>query len=786
MLGRPSVLGNVQRYLLTPVLPNFDLPVSAILRMAFDVHPAIALVLSIASKYIKNAEDASVSDLRVSVTGGAVIFRNVELNIEVERTFARELHINIPWTSLATEPVEVLLEDVECIFSEEEEFLPSSNTASCPSQPVVEELVSDDEEIAQAGGGGWMSDIMRHAMNNVSVRVRNLVFKYTMQQALMTISSESITTWSATTDWTKGIVDIAQGLRKVLNVVNLTMSLDKLSNGRAYACKDPLLRSKVCSIKMSFEPLTGAGDLQHCLIDVDSERLQLNLNSFEITSLLDLLASMRQPVEQPLQVQADTRAHPQGFSETHMNGTLSPTKKEVPRGAVSQVTAAGSRVLGWAWNFIADEDAVEQAPGASQARREANQQQDEASSETSLDPIQIDFKVLLQAGGLRFQFDSTPDCVADVAVSTGYPLEQQMSNECSSSPFFIPTPELFRSLPEELPPNRSFKSSSQPPFINIEWNELRLEGCRQTQATSEAAESSIDKIECEISLAEQAHDAGVGLTQDRADQATHKNRFVFPHYLLGLITLDMSIQACRCSLPAKDVVDTHLAALLCIDSVRCQSASEPHRPDEYSTLQIKIVGAQIVLEETGLERQASNVVLQPLHLQGSLVQKPIVNKDDKEALCLECTLHLDQLVLLLERKDCRNILLVMKSVHEDLRRPLPSVELPESLCAGPWFKVSILDLAIEAERGPLADLEAGKLQISTLEVELFGASKLCCAPEAAHAAAFMMKYQRATLSPMGCRADVEDVPGDKAMYNIKKIGGKILQLLEMDELMGEK
>lgn len=40
------------------------------------------IVLRFARKYIKDPEGAAVSDLHVSVSGGSVVFRNFELNLE--------------------------------------------------------------------------------------------------------------------------------------------------------------------------------------------------------------------------------------------------------------------------------------------------------------------------------------------------------------------------------------------------------------------------------------------------------------------------------------------------------------------------------------------------------------------------------------------------------------------------------------------------------------------------------------------------------------------------------
>ena len=74
------------------------------------------VVNRILKRIIKSAEGRSGLNLRVSLSGGSVVLHNLELNLEpllqnlpvnVERAFARELKIVIPWTSLATQPIQV-------------------------------------------------------------------------------------------------------------------------------------------------------------------------------------------------------------------------------------------------------------------------------------------------------------------------------------------------------------------------------------------------------------------------------------------------------------------------------------------------------------------------------------------------------------------------------------------------------------------------------------------------------------------------------------------------------
>lgn len=69
-------------------------------------------------RFIKSADGQASSNLRVSLSRGSVVLQNLELDfdellhklpVRVERAFARQLRIVIPWTSLATQPIQVAL-----------------------------------------------------------------------------------------------------------------------------------------------------------------------------------------------------------------------------------------------------------------------------------------------------------------------------------------------------------------------------------------------------------------------------------------------------------------------------------------------------------------------------------------------------------------------------------------------------------------------------------------------------------------------------------------------------
>ena len=66
-------------------------------------------------RFIKSAAGERASDLRVSLSGGSLVLANLELNLDallgrlplrVERAYARQLRVTVPWTALATQAIQ--------------------------------------------------------------------------------------------------------------------------------------------------------------------------------------------------------------------------------------------------------------------------------------------------------------------------------------------------------------------------------------------------------------------------------------------------------------------------------------------------------------------------------------------------------------------------------------------------------------------------------------------------------------------------------------------------------
>lgn len=75
------------------------------------------IVTRLLQSYVKSAQGKTGADLRVVLTGGTLALHSLELNLDpllrkfpflkVHRAYAERLRLVIPWTSLATQPIQV-------------------------------------------------------------------------------------------------------------------------------------------------------------------------------------------------------------------------------------------------------------------------------------------------------------------------------------------------------------------------------------------------------------------------------------------------------------------------------------------------------------------------------------------------------------------------------------------------------------------------------------------------------------------------------------------------------
>ena len=260
-------------------------------------HTVGALITRFASKYIDNLD---LSALRLSVFGGDVVLRNLELNLEVlrrdfaaglpiefQRGYVREIRIHIPWLKLASEPIELTIDTVELVAS----LLPPDTASGCPEEAVSSG--ASTEAPAELGGGsastdGWMGPLLTKALFNMSVVVCNVVVKFVEERAVASLSLRSIEVHSAGAQWQRACVEPegpSKRLRKTVTLSDLTLCLDEQEKGssRVAHFQHPLLRraSLVARIDMHLQPAERPDGATTLLLDVLCPALELALSDHE-------------------------------------------------------------------------------------------------------------------------------------------------------------------------------------------------------------------------------------------------------------------------------------------------------------------------------------------------------------------------------------------------------------------------------------------------------------------------------------------------------------------------
>ena len=176
-------------------------------------------ILHHASKYIENLD---ISALKLSVFGGDVVLRNLELKLDVlrrefasglpiefKRGFVRELRIRIPWLKLHSEPIEVSFDIVELVASllgPADEADSARVETPATAAPLTE---SSDPGLAAATSknDGWMHSLVAKALCNAVLRVRNVVIKFVHANAVATLSFREIELLSAGAQWQRAFVE---------------------------------------------------------------------------------------------------------------------------------------------------------------------------------------------------------------------------------------------------------------------------------------------------------------------------------------------------------------------------------------------------------------------------------------------------------------------------------------------------------------------------------------------------------------------------------------------------
>lgn len=142
------------------------------------------LVTRLLRSFIKSSEGSDASSLKVSFSArGTLLLQHLELDLEslvpglaVRRARAGALEIRIPWTSLASQPIQVVLTGVDI------ELGPLDPAAGDGSPAAQAERRAPEPPPASSGAASWLSGALHswllRALCNLSVTLKHVSLRW--------------------------------------------------------------------------------------------------------------------------------------------------------------------------------------------------------------------------------------------------------------------------------------------------------------------------------------------------------------------------------------------------------------------------------------------------------------------------------------------------------------------------------------------------------------------------------------------------------------------------------
>ncbi|KAK9844032.1 hypothetical protein WJX81_002459 [Elliptochloris bilobata] len=204
-------------------------------------HLLTPVVTRLLQRFIKSAAGERASDLRVSLSGGSLVLANLELNLEsllgrlplqVERAYARQLRITVPWTALATQPIQVVLDTVTVVLALDADSTgpPADGDGGSATGQALEGQEGSAAEDPGLLPGGWMGSLtalLLRTLFDTTLALNNVVVKLAAPAAVATLTCQSLSVSTCRDAWRQALERPECWLKKALAVKHASVSLDE-------------------------------------------------------------------------------------------------------------------------------------------------------------------------------------------------------------------------------------------------------------------------------------------------------------------------------------------------------------------------------------------------------------------------------------------------------------------------------------------------------------------------------------------------------------------------------
>ncbi|XP_017781523.1 PREDICTED: vacuolar protein sorting-associated protein 13B [Nicrophorus vespilloides] len=302
------------------------------------------ILLSYVDKYIKNFRP---EDSQVSLWGGDASFHNLDLRLEVleqelQLPFSfvsghiHELLIHVPWTKLASEPITITINTIECILK-----LRGAESARDNGQAKDKQKKNQNKRQNIETPPSYVQNLINKIVSNIRIYCNNLILKYVEEDIVLSMNVKLLTFESANEKWEPAYTDVSQShvvIRKVIAVNDLTVCLDKRNaSGKIDVYQEPMLYR--CSMVIHLLRTYYVASLKKASttrLDIYCNSMEFSMTEQQIPMLLRLIhllqALHQKELKSEIEVNKDT-----ADNVTEPNAEYTQDKQSL---------------AGWAWSFL--------------------------------------------------------------------------------------------------------------------------------------------------------------------------------------------------------------------------------------------------------------------------------------------------------------------------------------------------------------------------------------------------------------------------------------------------
>ncbi|KAG5888478.1 hypothetical protein JTB14_022106 [Gonioctena quinquepunctata] len=303
------------------------------------------ILLSYVNRYINNFK---LEDSQVSLWGGDASFHNLELNLQVlehelQLPFSfvsgsiRELLIHVPWTKLASEPITITINTIECILNLKGKDGATRAENSSQSKEKIKKPTSNGKELEAPQG--YVQLLISKIVSNIRIYCNNLILKYVEEDIVLSMNVKRLKFESANNKWEAAYIDLSPAeviLRKVITVSDLTLCLDKRNaSGKIEVYQEPMLYK--CSMTMHllkhYHSAT-ANRASTTRLDIYCNNMEFSMTEQQVPMLMRLLMLLYALQQKQLKPERDVVT----------DSNSSPESRENQENAESWT--------GWAWSYV--------------------------------------------------------------------------------------------------------------------------------------------------------------------------------------------------------------------------------------------------------------------------------------------------------------------------------------------------------------------------------------------------------------------------------------------------